>query len=185
MAIRLEVPQQDMKRHPQIQEAQFTNQAFVYLAEMLNKTQRFTIIGERLEAWRATAETWELTPRGVYGRTMQHPSLRMPEFVAYAELFDLVKCAPHQVVLPWRKTVCCVTGMGVQVQVWDRSGVVKALGTTNPESPEGKYIHHTTLPIWAPPGEISGEWAMSIAMRRAVRHAVLEAMRDYDARNKH
>lgn len=182
-ALDISIPARDIKRFPQLTDLDVGKGVYQYFQESLNEARLFTLFPGDPTVLERLLELWEAERRGALSGLAVHlvSPVESPEMLAAVDLFDFVACAPTQTVALLRQDRCCVTQVSIQVQLTDRlRGGAMALGTTDPESVTGKYIHRQSMPIWKGPDTRFEQAAVGIATRRAIRAAVRFAIRDYE-----
>lgn len=74
------------------------------------------------------------------------------------------------------KSLTCVTSVGVQVRIGHSATGEYIPGTTDPMSPEGKYVHTANVPLFGDARLGFEQSAVGKATLKATRYAVLKAL---------
>ena len=130
---------------------------------------------KRLEA------LWELTEDGILVKNPTAPetALQAPDFLVYAEIFDFVPCSPVEKIGLLGKSLTCVTSVGVQVRIGNTATGEYIPGSTDPLSPEGKYVHTVNVPLFGDARLAFDQSAVGKATLKATRYAVLKALQRF------
>jgi hypothetical protein len=145
-------------------------------------TGRFIFLEEKEQLLKRLVALWELTEDGILVKasTAAETALQAPEFLVYAEVFDFVACSPIEKLDPAHKNLSCVTSIGVQVRIAKTATGEYIPGSTDPLSPQGKYVHTVTLPVFARTGMPFDQSAIGKANLKATRYAVLQVLQRFD-----
>jgi len=152
------------------------------LVETLFDSGRFAFLEEKEQLLKRLVELWELTENGILVKntTAAETALQAPEFLVYAEVFDFVACSPLEKLGAMQKNLSCVTSVGVQVRIANTATGEYIPGSTDPLSPQGKYIHTVHVSLFAGAGMPFDQSAVGKATLKATRYAVLQALQRFD-----
>jgi len=153
------------------------------LVETLYDTNRFTFLEEKEQVLKRLVELWELTQDGILVKNPTAPetALQAPDFLVYAEIFDFVACSPVEKIGFLGKNLTCVTSVGVQVRIGNTATSEYIPGTTDPLSPEGKYVHTVNISLFGDARRAFDQSAVGKATLKATRYAVLKALQRFQS----
>jgi curli biogenesis system outer membrane secretion channel CsgG len=180
--VQISIPADDVKRYPELAEKRVGFGLSSILVETLFDTGRFTFLEEKAPLLKRLVELWELTTDGilVQNPAAQETALQAPEFLVYAEVFDFVACSPLEKLGATQKNLTCVTSVGVQVRIANTATGEYIPGSTDPLSPQGKYIHTVQVPLFAGAGMPFDQSAVGKATLKAMHYAVLQVLQRFD-----
>lgn len=180
--VQINIPAEDIKRYPELAEKRVGFGLSSILVDTLFDTGRFVFLEEKGEILKRLVEQWELTADGILARDpkAQETNLQAAEFLVYAEVFDFVACSPLERVGLVRKSLTCVTSVGVQVRLVNAATGEYIPGSTDPLSPEGKYVHRLDRSLFADATTAFDQSAVGKATLQATRYAVLQALERFD-----
>jgi curli biogenesis system outer membrane secretion channel CsgG len=180
--VQINIPAEDLKRYPELAEKRVGFGLSNILVETLFDTGRFTFLEDKEQILRRLVELWELTEDGILVKTPVAPdtALQAPDLLIYAEVFDFVACSPVESIGLGRKNLTCVTSVGVQVRIANTATGEYIPGSTDPLSPEGKYVHAVTLPLFGDIRLAFDQSAVGKASLKASQYAVLKALQRFD-----
>jgi hypothetical protein len=98
----------------------------------------------------------------------------------YAQVFDFVACSPVESIGLVNKNLTCVTSVGVQVRIAKTATGEYIPGSTDPLSPEGKYVHTVNLSLFGDTRLAFDQSAVGKATTQATQYAVLKALQRSD-----
>ena len=130
---------------------------------------------------KSITELWELTQDGILVKNPTAPetALQAPDFLVYAEIFDFAPCSPVEKIGFLAKSLSCVTSVGVQVRIGNTATGEYVPGTSDPLSPEGKYVHTVNAPLFGDARLAFDQSAIGKATLKATRYAVLKALQRF------
>jgi hypothetical protein len=180
--VQINIPAEDVRRYPELAEKRVGFGLSNILVETLFDTGRFSFLEEKEQVLKRLVELWELTEDGILvkPRATADTALQAPEFLVYAEVFDFVACSPLERLDARGKNLSCVTSVGVQVRIARTATGEYIPGSTDPLSPQGKYVHTVELPLFARAGTPFDQSAVGKATLKATRYAVLQALQRFD-----
>jgi curli biogenesis system outer membrane secretion channel CsgG len=176
--VQIHIPVEDTKRYPELAEKRVGFGLSNILVETLFDTGRFTFLEEKEQILKRLVELWKLSEYGIYVRTSEapEPGLQAPDFLVYAEVFDFVACSPVERIGLVNKNLTCVTSVGVQVRIANTATGEYIPGSTDPLSPEGKYLHTVNLPLFGDARLAFDQSAVGKATLKATQYAVFKAL---------
>lgn len=180
--VEIRIPAEDIKRYPELAEKRVGFGLCNILVETLFDTGRFLFLEEKEQILKRLVEQWELTEDGILVRdpVAGEVALQAPEFLAYAEVFDFVACSPVEQIGLLNKNLTCITSVGVQVRIVSTATSEYIPGSTDPLSPQGKYVHTVNLPLFATTTMAFDQSAVGKATLKATRYAVLQMLQRFD-----
>jgi curli biogenesis system outer membrane secretion channel CsgG len=180
--VQIRIPLEDAKRYPELAEKRVGFGLSNILVDTLFDTGRFVLLEEKGEILKRLVEQWELTEDGILARdpAAQKTNLQAAEFLVYAEVFDFVACSPIERLGLVRKSLTCVTSVGVQVRFVNAATGEYIPGSTDPLSPEGKYVHRLDRSLFADATTAFDQSAVGKATLKATRYAVLKALKRFE-----
>ena len=92
-----------------------------------------------------------------------------PGFSGVHEIFDFAPCSPVEKIGFLAKSLSCVTSVGVQVRIGNTATGEYVPGTSDPLSPEGKYVHTVNAPLFGDPRLAFDQSAIGKATLKATR----------------
>jgi len=95
--------------------------------------------------------------------------------LVYAEIFDFAPCSPVDKIGLVSKKLTCVTSVGVQVRIENVATGEYIPGSTDPLSPEGKYVHTVNASLFGD-ARTFDQSAVGKATLKAMRYAVLKVL---------
>jgi hypothetical protein len=78
------------------------------------------------------------------------------------------------------KHLTCVTSVGVQVRIANTNSGEYIPGSTDPLSPEGKYVHTANLSLFGDARSAFDQSAVGKASLKATQYALLKALQRFD-----
>ena len=180
--VQINIPADDIKCYPELGEKRVGVGLSNILVETLFDTGRFTFLEDKEHILRRLVELWELTEDGILVKNPVAPetALQAPDFLIYAEVFDFVACAPVERIGLASKQLTCITSVGVQVRIANTATGEYIPGSTDPLSPEGKYVHTVNLPLFGDGRSAFDQSAVGKATLKATQYAVLKAIQRLD-----
>jgi curli biogenesis system outer membrane secretion channel CsgG len=181
--VQINIPADDIRRYPELAEKRVGFGLSNILVETLYDTNRFTFLEEKEQVLKRLVELWELTQDGILVKNPTAPetALQAPDFLVYAEIFDFVACSPVEKIGLTGKNLTCVTSVGVQVRIGSTATGEYIPGSTDPMSPEGKYIHTVNISLFGGAGRAFDQSAIGKATLKATRYAVLKALQRFQS----
>jgi curli biogenesis system outer membrane secretion channel CsgG len=178
----IKIPADDIQRYPELGDKRVGFGLSNILAETLFDTGRFTFLEEKEQILKRLVELWELTEDGILVKNPMAPdtALQAPDFLVYAEVFDFVACSPVERIGLTSKNLTCITSVGVQVRIANRGTGEYILGSTDPLSPEGKYVHTVNLSLFGDARLAFDQSAVGKASLKATQYAVLKTLQRFD-----
>jgi curli biogenesis system outer membrane secretion channel CsgG len=179
--IEIKIPAEDIRRYPELAEKRVGFGLSNILVETLYDTHRFTFLEEKEQVLKRLVELWELTQDGILVKNPMAPetALQAPDFLVYAEIFDFVPCSPVEKLGFLSKNLSCVTSVGVQVRIGNTATGEYVPGSTDPLSPEGKYVHTVHVPLFGDARLAFDQSAIGKATLKATRYAVFKALQRF------
>jgi curli biogenesis system outer membrane secretion channel CsgG len=180
--VQINIPADDIKRYPELAEKRVGFGLSNILVETLFDTGRFTFLEDKEQILRRLVELWELTEDGILVKNPVAPdtALQAPDLLIYAEVFDFVACSPVERVSFGGKQLTCITSVGVQVRIAKTATGEYLPGSTDPLSPEGKYVHTVNLSLFGDTRLAFDQSAVGKATFKATQYAVLKALQRFD-----
>jgi hypothetical protein len=180
--VQINIPADDIKRYPELAEKRVGFGLSNILVETLFDTGRFSFLEEKEQLLRRLVELWELTEDGILVKSpvAADTALQAPEFLMYAEVFDFVACSPAERVSLVGKELSCITSVGVQVRIANTASGEYIPGSTDPLSPEGKYVHTVHLSLFGDARLAFDQSAVGKATLKGTQYAVLKALQRFD-----
>jgi curli biogenesis system outer membrane secretion channel CsgG len=180
--VQINIPADDIKRYPELGERRVGFGLSNILVETLFDTGRFTFLEDKEQILRRLVELWELTEDGILVKNPVAPdtALQAPDLLIYAEVFDFVACSPVERIGLVNKNLTCVTSVGVQVRIANTASGEYIPGSTDPLSPEGKYVHTVSLSLFGDTRLAFDQSAVGKATLKATQYAVLKALQRFD-----
>jgi curli biogenesis system outer membrane secretion channel CsgG len=180
--VQINIPAGDIKQYPELGEKRVGFGLSNILVETLFDTGRFTFLEDKEQILRRLVELWELTEDGILVKNTVTPdtALQAPDFLVYAQVFDFVACSPVESIGLLNKNLTCVTSVAVQVRIAKTATGEYIPGSTDPLSPEGKYVHTVNLSLFGDPRLAFDQSAVGKATLKATQHAVLKALQRSD-----
>jgi curli biogenesis system outer membrane secretion channel CsgG len=180
--VQINIPADDIKHYPELGEKRVGFGLSNILVETLFDTGRFTFLEDKEQILRRLVELWELTEDGILVKNPVAPdtALQAPDFLVYAQVFDFVACSPVESIGLVNKNLTCVTSVGVQVRIAKTATGEYIPGSTDPLSPEGKYVHTVNLSIFGDTRLAFDQSAVGKATMQATQYAVLKALQRSD-----
>jgi curli biogenesis system outer membrane secretion channel CsgG len=180
--VQINIPADDIKRYPELGEKRVGFGLSNILVETLFDTGRFTFLEDKEQILKRLVELWELTEDGLLVKNPVAPetALQAPDLLVYAQVFDFVACSPVESIGLTSKTLTCVTSVGVQVRIANTATGEYIPGSTDPLSPEGKYVHTVNLPLFGDSRLSFDQSAVGKATFKATQYAVLKALQRFD-----
>jgi len=181
--VQINIPADDIRRYPELAEKRVGFGLSNILVETLYDTNRFTFLEEKEQVLKRLVELWELTQDGILVKNPTAPetALQAPDFLVYAEIFDFVACSPVEKIGFLGKNLTCVTSVGVQVRIGNTATSEYIPGTTDPLSPEGKYVHTVNISLFGDARRAFDQSAVGKATLKATRYAVLKALQRFQS----
>ena len=179
--VQINIPAEDIRRYPELAEKRVGFGLSNILVETLYDTNRFTFLEEKEQVLKRLVELWELTQDGILVKNPTAPetALQAPDFLVYAEIFDFAPCSPVEKIHLLGKNLTCVTSVGVQVRIESTATGEYIPGTTDPLSPEGKYVHTANVSLFGDARSAFDQSAIGKATLKATRYAVLKALQRF------
>jgi hypothetical protein len=177
--VEIGIPAKDLERYPELAEKRVGFGLSSILVETLFDTGRFDLLEGEEEILKRHLRLWQRTEDGFYLKDERPAGLAAPEFLVYAKVFDFAACSPEEQIQPGKKTLSCVTRVGVQVRIENSAGQFVP-GTTNPLLPEGQYVHTADLSLFGNSETGFQQSAVGIATWKAMRYAMLRALERFD-----
>jgi curli biogenesis system outer membrane secretion channel CsgG len=173
--VQINIPADDIRRYPELAEKRVGFGLSNILVETLYETNRFTFLEEKEQVLKRLVELWELTEDGILVKNPTAPetALQAPDFLVYAEIFDFVPCAPVEKIGLTGKSL---TSVGVQVRIGSTATGEYIPGSTDPMSPEGKYVHTANILLFGDAHLGFDQSAVGKATLKATQYAVLKAL---------
>jgi curli biogenesis system outer membrane secretion channel CsgG len=180
--VQINIPADDIKHYPELGEKRVGFGLSNILVETLFDTSRFTFLEDKEQILRRLVELWELTEDGILVKNPVAPdtALQAPDFLVYAQVFDFVACSPVERIGLVNKNLTCVTSVGVQVRVANTATGEYIPGSTDPLSPEGKYVHTVNLSLFGDTRLAFDQSAVGKATLKATQYAVLKTLLRFD-----
>ena len=179
--VQINIPAEDIRRYPELAEKRVGFGLSNILVETLYDTNRFTFLEEKEQVLKRLVELWELTQDGILVKNPTAPetALQAPDFLVYAEIFDFAPCSPVEKIGLLSKNLTCVTSVGVQVRIESTATGEYIPGTTDPLSPEGKYVHIANVSLFGDARSAFDQSAIGKATLKATRYAVRKALQRF------
>jgi curli biogenesis system outer membrane secretion channel CsgG len=180
--VQINIPADDLKHYPELGEKRVGFGLSNILVETLFDTGRFTFLEDKEQILRRLVELWELTEDGILVKNPVAPNtaLQAPDFLVYAQVFDFVACSPIESIGLVNKTLTCVTSVGVQVRIANAATGEYIPGSSDPLSPEGKYVHTVNLSLFGDSRLAFDQSAVGKATLKATQYSVLKALQRFD-----
>jgi curli biogenesis system outer membrane secretion channel CsgG len=180
--VQINIPADDIKHYPELGEKRVGFGLSNILVETLFDTGRFTFLEDKEQILRRLVELWELTEDGILVKTPVAPdtALQAPDYLVYAQVFDFVACSPVESIGLVGKNLTCVTSVGVQVRIAKTTTGEYIPGSTDPLSPEGKYVHTVNLSLFGDTRLAFDQSAVGKATLKATQYAVLKVLQRSD-----
>jgi len=179
--VQIKIPLEDVRSYPDLAEKRVGFGLSNILVETLYDTNRFTFLEEKEQVLKRLVELWELTEDGILVKNPTAPetALQAPDFLVYAEIFDFAPCSPVETIGLLGKNLTCVTSVGVQVRIVITATGEYIPGTTDPLSPEGKYVHTVNGPLFGNARLTFDQSAVGKATLKATRYAVRKVLQRF------
>lgn len=180
--VQINIPADDVKRYPELAEKRVGFGLSNILVETLFDTGRFVFLEEKEQILKRLVELWELSEDGIFVRdsAAATPGLQAPEFLVYAEVFDFAACSPVERIGLSGNKQTCITSVGVQVRIGNTATGEYIPGSTDPLSPQGKYVHTVRMPVFAGTNGAFDQSAVGKATLQATRYALVQALQRFD-----
>lgn len=94
--------------------------------------------------------------------------------------FDFAACSPVERLGLTSKQLTCITSVGVQVRIANTATGEYIPGSTDPLSPEGKYVHTVNLSLFGDSRSAFDQSAVGKATLKATQYAVLKAIQRFN-----
>src|SRR5215471_12786371 len=178
--VQIRIPAEDLKGYPELAEKRVGFGLSNILLETLYDTNRFTFLEEKEQVLKRLVDLWELTEDGILVKNPTAPetALQAPDFLVYAEIFDFAPCSPVDKIGLLSKKLTCVTSVGVQVRIENVATGEYIPGSTDPLSPDGKYVHTVNASLFGD-ARTFDQSAVGKATLKAMRYAVLKALQRF------
>ncbi len=177
--VEIQIPEKDLEHYPELAEKRVGFGLSSILVEALFDSGRFDLLEGQDEILKRHLNLWQRTADGFYLRDQPPAGLAAPEFLVYAKVFDFVPCSPEERIGLSGKQLSCVTSVGVQVRIENTAGQYVP-GTTDPLSPQARYVHSKTLSLLGSPQTAFDQSAVGKATWKAMRYALLQALTRLD-----
>lgn len=183
--VQISVPVEEIKRYPDLADKRVGFGLSNLLVETLFDTGRFEFLEEKGELLKRLVELWELTGDGILVKdpATARTELQAPDFLVYAEVFDFSPCSPVETLMLSSKALTCVTSVGVQVRIGNTATGEYVPGSSDPLSPEGKYVHTIQPALFGSAKLPFDQSAVGKATLKATRYAVVKALERFDTKN--
>jgi curli biogenesis system outer membrane secretion channel CsgG len=180
--VQINIPADDIKRYPELGEKRVGFGLSNILVETLFDTGRFTFLADKEQILRRLVELWEMSEDGILVKNPVAPdtALQAPDLLIYAEVFDFVACSPVDSIGLVSKTLTCVTSVAVQVRIANTASGEYIPGSTDPLSPEGKYVHTVNVSLFGDTRLAFDQSAVGKATLKATQYAVLKGLQRFD-----
>ena len=180
--VEIKIPAEDVKQYPELAEKRVGFGLSSILVETLFDTGRYIFLEEKEQILKRLVELWELTEDGILVKNpaAAKTALQAPEFLVYAEVFDFAACSPSERISVTYKQLSCVTSVGVQVRITKAATSEYIPGSTDPLSPQGKYVHTVQTSLFGKVDMPFDQSAVGKTTLKATRYAVLQALRRVD-----
>jgi curli biogenesis system outer membrane secretion channel CsgG len=180
--VQINIPADGLKHYPELGEKRVGFGLSNILVESLFDTGRFTFLEDKEQILRRLVELWELTEDGILVKNPVAPAttLQAPDFLVYAQVFDFVACSPIESIGLVNKNLTCVTSVGVQVRIANTATGEYIPGSTDPLSPEGKYVHTVNLSLFGDTRLAFDQSAVGKATLKATQYAILKSLQRFD-----
>ena len=169
------VPEIELKRYPTLASAQVGQGLSRLLVELLSDTGRFNLLEQRAPLIPRPNDLFQRSAIGGDRPTLAIKDEKAPMLFLYAKLFDVAMCTTNSRSPEPQIVSTCRTSLGVQIQISNAAGQFVP-GATHPLSPQGRYVHAKTMPLFGDDPESFDQSAMGRVAAKAVRHAVLQAI---------
>ena len=180
--VQINVPVDDIKRYPELGEKRVGFGLSSILVETLFDTGRFVFLEEKESVLKRLVELWELTGDGILVKNpaAAQTELQAPDFLVYAEVFDFAPCSPVEKIVVSSKSLTCITSVGVQVRIGNTATGEYVPGSSDPLSPEGKYVHTVQASLFGNAKLPFDQSAVGKATLKATRYAVSKALERFE-----
>ncbi|MDH3599143.1 MAG: hypothetical protein OEU26_05825 [Candidatus Tectomicrobia bacterium] len=165
----------ELKRYPVLASAPVGRGLSRLLVATLADTGRFDLLEDHDQLVQRLSHPWRRTAEGIAAHTPPVEDAEPSAFLFYAKIFDVAVCAPNRQSPDSQGLSICRTSVGVQVRIADAAGRFVP-GATHPLSPQGRYVHDKTMPLFGSNLVAFDHSAMGKAVAKAMRFAVLQAI---------
>jgi hypothetical protein len=169
------IPAVELERYPALTSAQVGKGLSRLLVDTLAATGRFDLLEQRAPLIQRLSNRLQRSANGEGTPTLAIGAEEEPLFFLSARLFDVALCTPNHWSTESPPVSTCRTSLGVQIRISDPSGQFVP-GATHPVSPQGRYVHAQTMPLFGDDPVSFDQSAMGRAATKALRHAVLQAI---------
>jgi hypothetical protein len=171
----LAIPASDLKHYSGLASSQIGRALIRLLVATLTDTGRFDLLEDHEPLVQYLNQPWNQTAEGIAMRTPPVQDAETSTFLLYAKIFDVDVCGPHRQSPDSQDVSTCRTSVGVQVRLADATGRFVP-GATHPLSPQGRYVHDKTMPLFGSDRVTFDQSAMGKAVAKAMRFALLQAI---------
>lgn len=169
------IPEVELNHYPALASAQVGTGLSRLLVDALADTGRFDLLEQRAPLIQRLSNRLQRAANGGGAPTLAITAGEEPAFFLYAKIFDVAMCMPNSWPSESPPGFACRTSLGVQIRISDSSGQFIP-GATHPVSPQGRYVHAQTMPLFGDDSVSFDQSAMGRAGAKALRHAVLQAI---------